>query len=247
MRAIRRTGWIVLFVGTLVLTARPVHADQPKRTSGAVRAGQLSPETSPEKAETKAKATDHAVRLHFEVVELQLSDEQVKQIDQSTRPVDTDALLAESLKEGTARVKHVFDTPLVVAQPVKLTNGTRMPFVTGASVDAQGGTRSQVQYEDVGCTVEIKTDWVGPSSDGLVHAQWDVEISDLIVDTPIQLAANVAAPMFTNVNQQFSAVHTVGVPLAFSTLSSHRFGTEPENRATVYVYHVCFEPLDAGP
>jgi hypothetical protein len=189
----------------------------------------------------KAAEAVVAVRLHFEVLELKLTAEQIERINASPEAVDVKALASVAIKAGNSRVKHVFDASTVVGTDLKVVTGTRVPIARGSTITKAGHTATQVTYEDVGCLLNCTTRWAGPGEQGRVTVSGSVEVSDVRRDGPVMLTEEIAAPVFTDSEQRFATVVQLGSEVYFSTLWSEKL--TPENTdSRVYVYRLRLDP-----
>jgi len=184
------------------------------------------------------------VRLHFDVIELMLTDQQIQLINNSVTAPDLRAIAAEGVQAGNARVRHAFDSLLVVGEEVKLVTGARVPLLRGVSHSETGHRRSEVTYENVGCMLVCDSHWAGPPEDALLRLSLDVELSTLGRDRSVPLTNDLLAPVFQTVEQNFEAVVRLGKETYFAMLSAPTAeGGEP-GTAQVYLYRMRFEPVE---
>ena len=172
-----------------------------------------------------------AVRLHFEVLELTLSEEQIARIDTSPEPLNVQNLTTEGLKDGRAHRLHVFDTPLLVGDKVKLTSGARVLNVRGTTFTETGQAQAHLHYLDVGC---ILKDW---HQHGCVRLSGEAELTSLERDGGVAVAIGVTAPVISTIEQEFDTIIEFGSEVFVSTLSSR--SEESDGRTTrAYVYRI---------
>ncbi|MCP4250623.1 MAG: hypothetical protein GY778_26575 [bacterium] len=194
--------------------------------------------TSSQSKDDKTAEPQMIVRLHFEVLELNLTPEQVDRISRSNAPVDSEALAAETIEAGNARVKHVFDAPLIVGKQINLNAETRVPIVQGSHVSKAGVRSSTVTYEDVGCNFECATRRAGAPHTGSIALSCQVEVSDWGRDPSVMLTEDLPAPIFLDAEQRFSTIVELGVDYSFSSLSSQPPTPEGKAGARTYLYRL---------
>lgn len=240
MRSIARTGLVLASVGVMVTGVGVVargQTDPPRRSMrGDVR------RTAP----TTAPTLDCGLRLHIDVIRLELGDEQLRQIDRSAGPVDVNALLSDGIPAGRAQVVHVFDTPVLVGDEFELRTNNQQPRVTGSSTNDKGMTTSSISYENTGCIVSGKTGWVEVSTPGCVRADWNVSLSGAEQDPQVRLSENIPAPVIVRLEHQFTTLARVGEPMLFSSLATRGVDADQKEHSVVYVYRAQFQPIEAG-
>lgn len=182
--------------------------------------------------------------MRFEVIELTLSPEQIRQIDGSTEFVDFQKLATEGIKSGQARLKHAFDTILLVGEDAKLVSGSRVPLVQGRTFTDSSHMSTQVSYENVGCVLGLHCFWPDVQDHTRLGVSWRVEVSEVFRDSSVLLTEGLNAPIHQEVNQNFRTIVPVGADAWFSSLSSHQANAEGQTKARAYVYRVRFDPQD---
>lgn len=208
----------------------------------AAAGGKGTPAPSDKTSEDQPAQAPVAVRLHFEVLELKLTAEQIDRMNTSTEAVNVETLTAEAIKAGDARVKHVFDAPLILGEGIKLVTGTRVPIMTRSTFTEAGNTMTSISYEHVGCILECVTRWADPRDQGLVAVSCNAEISNMVRDGSVKLSENLAAPVFTTTEQEFGTVVQLGSDVYFSTLWSQRLAPdEKDTRGYVYRLRLTLE------
>lgn len=174
------------------------------------------------KTHKDAGPTD-VVRFHFEALEVELSKEQTEQINGATDAVSLDALAAEGIKAGEARVLQVFDVLVAVGEPFELTTGSRVPLVQGKSVTKDGATSTSVSYEAVGCILEGKTDWAWPRDQGRLAVALQVEIRDLR-ESGVMLTDDIPAQVFVEFQQELETAIPLDTQVHFFSLQGQTAG-----------------------
>lgn len=240
MRTCAQIRLIALAAGILALACSPLGANQETQNAKAP-AGRAAKESSRSRAEQVPMATD-MVRLHLEIVELRLTADQLNDIHSTGEKVDVEALAADASKHGQVAVKYVFDSPVVVGRQARLLAGTRALIRTTSRSDG-GESRAKITYEDVGCVVEVASSWVDAEKKDRIAASWNVEISAVIFDTPIEAGSGVGVPSFMEFSQRISTICDVGSQTSFSMLSS-QMDTGQGGNAVAYVYRVRFDPIE---
>jgi len=195
----------------------------------------------------KDKTAEHhvLVRLHFEVLEVKLTAEQIDRINSSAEAVDVNALTTEAIKAGNAEVKHVFDTPLIVGNGVELVTGSRVPIVQGSTFTEAGSISTSISYKNVGCILECETRWAGPRDQSRIAVSCEAEISNVLRDGSVKLNERLGAPIFTTTEQEFDTIVRLGSEMFFSTLWSQRLAPDDQDTRG-YVYRIRLTPEDAG-
>lgn len=234
-----RTYRRVLLASALMLSlVSPAGAGGPAGS----KAKQVVPAGSKKDKTVEAKV---AVRLHFEVLEVKLTAEQIGRMNSSAEAVDVNALTTEAIKAGSAEVKHVFDTPLIVGHGVDLVTGNRVPIVRGSTSTEAGSTSTSISYENVGCILECDTRWAGPRDQSRIALSCKAEISNVLRDGSVKLNERLAAPIFTTTEQEFDTIVRLGSEMFFSTLWNQRLAPDDQDTRG-YVYRIRVTPEDAG-
>lgn len=226
-----RRSFALTIAGCLLIAAGPGAADQGQRQKPPEKPT-LVAQTRTDREEPEAPKT--VVRLHFEVIGLALPPEQVSRINGSAEPVDLEALHADGVKGGYAHVKYVFDTPLVVGQATELQTSSRVPFERRVTRNKEGATQRQVEYQSTGCIVKLGTAWADDREPDRVALSVKVDVSDMVIDSPVPITDDLAAPIFSTVKQELSTVALLATDTYFSTLSSQP--TAAGEQATAYAH-----------
>ncbi|MBN1512101.1 MAG: hypothetical protein JXB13_08810 [Phycisphaerae bacterium] len=240
MRSIARTGLVLASVGVMVTgigVAARGQTDAPRRPSrGDIRRA----------APTTAPTLDSGLRLHIDVIRLELGDEQLQQIDQSSGPVDVNALLSDGLQAGRTQVVQIFNTPIVVGEGLALTTMIKQPLVSGSSTNDKGVVTRAINYENVGCIVSGRTCWVEGTPSQYLRAEWNVELSGVDLDPQVRLSENVSAPVIVRLQQKFEALVKMGEPMLFSALATRSRDADRKEQGVIYVFRVQFQPIESG-
>ncbi|NOX59294.1 MAG: hypothetical protein GXP29_10605, partial [Planctomycetes bacterium] len=120
-----------------------------------------------------------------------------------------------AVEAGTGRVRYTFETPMVVNDKLSLTTGLNEPFVRNRKTTKDGRTNSQVNYEQVGCKIDLRTKWIGSSPEEGVHMFWSVELSDLVTQSGVLIVDDLDAPLFVSQRFTNSTIVVPGETIAF--------------------------------
>ena len=243
MRPFNRQRWTALVTaGCLSLPAGLALGQTGEPSKPAGRQRQV---TARQSDQGQSGAPQVALRMRFQVIELTLSAEQIRQIDGSAEFVDFQKLAAEGMESGQASVKHAFDTTLWVGQEAKLVSGSRVPLLQSRVSQKSGQVSTQVSYENVGCVLELHCFWPDAEDHTRLGVSWGIEISEVFRDSSLSVGEGINALIHREVNQRFRTIVPVGTDTWFSSLSSHQANAEGPASARAYVYRVRFDPQDA--
>ncbi len=184
------------------------------------------------------------LRVHFEVIEITLTTEQLKQIDTSEKPVDLEAIAISNLSDGNARVRYVLDSPVMVGKGVQLVSGANVPYPRNIQTSDNGQTNKQIGYENVGCILDVLTKWSEPPQNSKLMVNWELELKDLKMDKAIEISEGVYAPVFSKIKKESTSICEIGDCSAFSIMTGQRIGSGDQATGLAYVIHLCLEPMD---
>jgi hypothetical protein len=244
--AMRKLVTLGLAAGVL-LTGWAVAADPPKPA-------EVKPETSPspakvEKVEEKPAAESQRtpLQMRFDVLELKLSQAEADQINKSVGVVDVAALAAEVIKRGDARVRYSLGGPVVVNEKASFIAGQRVPFVRSNTVTKNGESTSAIEYEKVGCVVNVTLRAPAESEDATLLASLKVEISDLLSESTVEISSGLRGPIFFERKQEFTARVALGRDEHMWDLANMVQLCDHPGNVLVHVYRLRFDPEPAKP
>ena len=116
--------------------------------------------------------------------------------------------------------------------------GSSIPFVRNTTVTERGQVNATVEYEKVGCIVELEGSW-DASPRGF--ARIEIELSTL-TDSTVNIGNDVKAPIFHQVEQQFEGPIKSGEPIVLLTID----GSGEKENATAYVTRLQFDRTEAN-
>jgi hypothetical protein len=237
-----KTGSALLGIATGIVLMGVAHAGQPAGKLSAAAPVAQSVEPMKTTAETDGPA-HNVFRLLFEVIAVQLDDDQVKAWDGSPGPQSTAALLARACEEGRAQVIQSFDVPHIIRHPTHMTNHERVPYVTSVAETDQG-PRTTVHHTAVSCRVSVTTDWFRTESGYEIGGDWQVHHNTMIDHRAIKPSEQVNSHILTELKQVFSTVQRPGETRVYATLTGRRTAPGNGEEAVLYVYRSTFLPLE---
>ena len=188
--------------------------------------------------------TSTNLRVHFEVIEITLTAEQLNQIDTSDKPVDLEAIAISNLSDGNARVRYVLDSPVTVGKRIQLVSGANIPYPRNILVSDTGQTNKQIGYEDVGCKLNLRTSWSEPRQDNRISVNWELELEDLKMDQSVEISKGIFAPVFSKIKKESTSLCEIGDCSVFSIMTGQRIGNGDQTTGLAYVIHLCLDPMD---
>lgn len=180
------------------------------------------------------------LRMRFEVIELALSPEQIRRGNASIGALDLQELGSEAIQGGRAQVKYAFDASVLVGWAARFVDASRIPLVRGQRKNEAGQVRAQINYEEVGCSLDLQSWWLNGGDRGRVSVSMEVEVSEVHRDAEAGAVATegLAAPVHRQVSQELRAIVPIGAERWFSSLSSLRADPDEQASARVYVYRI---------
>ena len=224
----------VLAWAVVGLTTAPTPAGE-KAQSGA---GSSAPA-----AQAKLDDTDATLRLRFEVLELALSPEEVERINKSGEPFDVATLATGIAERGDSRVKYSFGGRAALNEVFAMTIGHRLPFVSSSAVSQKGQRTSTVQYEHVGCILELTPVLGSGANKANLKVAFRVEVSDFGPQSTTEISEGLYAPTFSEMKHEFTAHVPLGRDAYFWSLAGLEHVQESTGGLAVYVYRVRFDPI----
>lgn len=238
----KRLGALVscLLVG-LPAAAAPAGGELPK-AAGAEKAS-AEPASAAEKA-PKGADEDATLSLRFEVLQLRLSAQDVENVRHASPEVDVAALAKEVVKRGDAQIKYALGGPVARHGESSYRAGHRVPFVRSSALSESGERRSVVEYEDVGCVLQLSVRPAAKNPEFGVWATFQVEYAALLPESAIEIASDLTAPIFIQSKQSFDARITLGQDTYFWSLADLGTARKPGDEMLAHVYRIRFDPVE---
>lgn len=171
----------------------------------------------PAKASAMPISPEDRLTLHFEVYELIIERKDAPgRPDAGDTAEDWTPLVASKVADGAAELRYVFHEPVTVGERFSVDSSARTPIVRGRRVSPRTGeVQTQIEYSNVGCSIEVTPSWLDhsaadASSNPMLTGQWQVEMSDLVRKSGVQVAVDVPAPLFLRLKHEFAWTAHVG-------------------------------------
>lgn len=155
----------------------------------------------------------HALRLHIDIVEV-ASEVLTTTTDQKPSTPQIVNAVRSAVKTGKGRVRYTLETPITVNTPLSLIAGAREPIVASQKTTTAGRRATNVQYDEVGCTIDLHSKLIGSVPEEGVFMRWEVEMSDFR-PSGVQLEGDLESPRFVQETFASSAIAVPGETIAF--------------------------------
>lgn len=155
-----------------------------------------------------------AALLQFEVVEVAAKTLSTA-TDQSAESDKIIAAVRGAVKDGSGRVRFTFEAPTAIGSELSLTAGTQEPFLRNRVTTKEGKSNSQVDYENTGCSVDVRTYWLGDSPEDGIGMKWNLQLEDLRTESGVDISERIEAPLFLSQKVQMTSIIVPGKAIAF--------------------------------
>lgn len=196
------------------------------------------PSTQPaEKPQNALRFTPWRTRVTVAVYQVTVSAERVHEVDR-----DKLEQAAGSLRDFSKALKELGDTRLVNLTDQVIGNDTRQEIQLGASRPTPSGSQSfkgqtstQVEYQDTGCILEIRSHW-NPDDPTQGMLELGVEVSS-VLESKIQLSPKFFAPIIYQMKQKFLGPVLSGKPAVLLSVDGNNPGADLSVYVTRAVIH----------
>jgi hypothetical protein len=197
------------------------------------------PSSQPAVQDSKVAPLDYSpwrTRLFVTTYQLTLPIERAGDIDREKlqKTASSSQEFVAALKAlGETRLLNLTDQFIGDGGPAKIRLGASRPTPTG-SQSFKGQTSTQVQYQDAGCIIDVRTTWRHEDPKrGMVDMR--VEFSG-ILDPDLQIAPGTMAPVIYQIDQKYAGPIRSGEPCLLISVD----GSNRGSKSYAYITRVVF-------